>query len=331
VKAVVATRVGGPEVLEIRDLPEPQPGPGQVSIEVAYAGLNFADVMGRRGDLGPQADPFVPGMEIAGHIAAVGDDVGELQAGQAVCAFTDIGGYAEVAVAQAALTFAVDDDSPDGLLRAACTPTIGITAWSLLRHAGRLAVGETLLVHAAAGGLGTLVAQFARHLRAGTIIGTVGSAAKADYAHDFGYDDVLLREDFASRLAAMSDRPGLDLVLDSVGGPTREQSLRLLAPYGRLVACGNATQSKDFLAGAGKLMGLNASVVGYSVGALAASAPHLVREAGLEALDLLDRGIARIDITEIIELDDIRSTHRRMEAGQTLGKLAIRLAGPSRP
>jgi NADPH2:quinone reductase len=327
VKAVVARHPGGPEVLEIRDLPEPQARHGQVTIEVVYAGLNFAEIMGRRGDHGPVADPFVPGLEVAGHIATVGEGVSDVRVGQAVCAFTDVGGYAELARAHSALTFPVDDDSADGLLRAACTPTIAITAWSLLRHAGRLCAGETLLVHAAAGGLGTLVAQLARHLGAGQIIGTVGSATKALYAHQFGYDHVLVRNNFAVRMAEINDQRGVDLVLDSVGGSTRDQSLALLAPYGRLVACGNAAQSEDFLASAGKLMGLNASLVGYSIGSLAASAPQRVREAGLEAMAIMQRGVARIDITEVVELDDIQTTHQRMEAGETMGKLAMRIAG----
>jgi NADPH2:quinone reductase len=327
VKAVGARHPGGPEVLEIRDLPEPHAGHGEVTIEVAYAGLNFAEIMGRRGDHGPVADPFVPGLEVAGHIATVGEGVNDLRVGQAVCAFTDVGGYAELARAQSALTFPVDDDSADGLLRAACTPTIAITAWSLLRHAGRLCAGETLLVHAAAGGLGTLVAQLARHLGAGQIIGTVGNATKARYARQFGYDHVLVRKNFAVRMAEISDGRGVDLVLDSVGGSTREQSLELVAPYGRLVACGNATQSEDFLASADKLMGLNASLVGYSIGSLAASTPQHVREAGLEVMAILQRGVARIDITEVVELDDIQTTHQRMEAGETMGKLAMRIAG----
>jgi NADPH2:quinone reductase len=232
-KAVVATDIGGPEVLDLQELPEPTPAPGQVSIEVAYSGLNFAEVMGRRGDLGPQTDPFIPGLEVSGHVRSVGESVTGLTAGQAVCAFTDTGGYAEVALAQAALTFPINDDSPEGLLRAACSPTVGITAWSLLRHAGRIAAGETLLVHAAAGGLGTLVGQLAHHLGAGNIIGTVGSSAKADYAKSFGYDHILVRDDFRARLSGLNGGRGVDVVLEPVGGQTREQSLESLAPYGR--------------------------------------------------------------------------------------------------
>jgi NADPH:quinone reductase len=326
VKAVVAARLGGPEVLELRDLPEPQPGPGQVSIDVAFAGLNFAEVMGRRGDLGPRDDPFVPGLEVSGRVRRVGEGVTVLRPGQPVCAFTDAGGYAEVAVAPAELTFPVAADGREALLRAACAPTVAITAWSLLRHAGRLAPGETLLVHAAAGGLGTLVAQFARHLGAGMVIGTIGDPAKAQYARGFGYDHVVARDDFRARVAELTGAAGVDVVLDSVGGRVSEESLAALAPYGRLVACGNASRAEDFRPSAGRLMSINASVVGYSIGWLAHTAPDRVRQAGIEALDLLDRGVARVDVTEVIELDELRGAHRRMEAGATRGKLALRVA-----
>lgn len=319
--AVVADRPGGPEVLELRTLPAPRPGPGQLAIKVAYAGLNFAEVMGRRGDLGPRDDPFVPGLEVAGHVCELGAAVTDFALGQPVCAFVDEGGYAQQAIADARLTFTIPDDTDAGLMLAACTPTVGITAWSVLHRAARLSAGETVLVHAAAGGLGTLIGQLARELGAARVIGTVGSPAKVAYARAFGYHDVLLRERFATDLA------GVDVIIDSIGGAVREQSLDLLKPYGRLVVCGNATAEPDFRAGAGDLMSRNAAVVGYSIGRLATRAPLKVREAGLEVLRLLHSGAARIDITEVIELDDIRDAHERLENGRTQGKLVMRIDG----
>jgi NADPH2:quinone reductase len=326
VKAVVAAAFGGPEVLEVVELPEPQPGARQVSIEVAYAGVNFAEVMGRRGDLGPQTKPFVPGLEVAGRVRAVGRDVHGLEVGRPVCAFTDVGGYAEVALAHERLTFPVDSGDDESLLRAACAPTVATTAWSLLRHAARLARGETVLVHAAAGGLGSLLAQLAGHLGAGTIIGTVGRESKVVPARRYGYDHVLLREGFAPRVRELTNGRGVDIVLDSLGGDARKRSLELLAPYGRLVACGNATRSEHCAPSAARLMDLNASFVGYSIGSLAAAAPDLVRSAALEAFRLLNNGVAQLDITGVEPLDAIQTVHRRLEAGETCGKVAIRVA-----
>jgi NADPH2:quinone reductase len=293
-----------------------------VSIDVAYAGLNFAEVMGRRGDLGVQSNPFVPGLEVSGRVRALGAGVSHLRTGQPVCAFTDTGGYAQVAIASAVLTFPVPGDDDDALLVAACAPTIGVTAWSLLRYAGRMAQGEALFVHAAAGGLGTLVGQFARHLGAGRIVGTVGTAEKRDYARRFGYDDVMLRDEFLARACAVEP---VDVVLDSVGGRTRARSLEVLKPYGRLVACGNASRSENGATRGGDLMGLNVSLVGYSIGNLAARAPERVRDAGIEALPLIFGGQVRIDVTEVLDFDAIRAAHERLEAGHTRGKLALRI------
>jgi NADPH2:quinone reductase len=254
-------------------------------------------------------------------VCELGPDVTDLAVGQPVCAFVDEGGYAQQAIADARLTFTIPDGSDAGLMMAACIPTVGITAWSVLHRAARLSAGETVLVHAAAGGLGTLLGQLARELGAARVIGTVGSPAKVAYARAFGYHDVLLRERFAADLA------GIDVIVDSIGGAVRKQSLDLLKPYGRLVVCGNATAEPDFRAGAGDLMSRNAAVVGYSIGWLATRAPIQVRDAGLEVLQLLHSGAARIDITEVIELDHIRDAHERLEHGRTQGKLVMRIDG----
>jgi NADPH2:quinone reductase len=312
-RAVVATEPGGPEVLHVRDVDEPSPGPGQVAIEVAYAGLNFAEVLERRGALGPRPGPFVPGLEVSGRVRSLGSGVGQLEVGQPVCAYVRRGGYAEVALARAERIFAVDGD----LATAAAMPTVGITAWTVLRDVARLRPGETVVVHAAAGGLGTLVGQLARHLGAGAVIGTVGDAAKAGYAAAFGYDHVMARDRFAEQAA------GVDVVVDSVGGPARRDSIRVLAPGGRLVICGNASDADEHRPSAATLMARNLSVAGFSIDALATT-PRF-RAAGLELLDALAAGAARIDVTEIVDLDDIEEAHRRLEAGRTRGKLVLRV------
>jgi NADPH2:quinone reductase len=326
-RAMVATAPGGPEVLQLRELPDPQPRPGELTIDVAYAGVNFAEVQGRRGDSGPRPRPFVPGLEVAGRVRGLGEGVTEPAVGQPVCAFTDTGGYAEIATAPALLTFPLEGALATDLLDAACAPTIVPTAWSILRHAARLQPGESVLVHAAAGGLGTLVAQFARHLRAGTIVGTVGTPDKADYARGFGYDHVIDRRGFGAAVRELTDGRGVDLVVDSIGGEVREESLDALAPYGRVVACGNASRAPDVAAGAGRLMRANAGVIGYSVGWLSETHPADLRRASLEALDLLRFGAVRIDVTEVLDLDQAAEAHRRLESRASRGKLALRVGG----
>src|SRR4051812_19022037 len=169
-KAIMVHAFGGPETLRIDEQPDPQPGPGQVLIRVAATGVNFADIMARLGRYhGGSPPPFTPGLDVAGTITAVGDGVRELQVGQRVAAFPAGGGYAEQVLADPLLVYPL----PDALDfdAAAAFPTIGVTAYNLLTICGRLQPGETVLIHAAAGGVGTTAVQLAKHLGAGRVIG----------------------------------------------------------------------------------------------------------------------------------------------------------------
>src|SRR5581483_2518189 len=151
-RAVVVTEPGGPEVLRVEELPEPTPGPGQVQIRVAATSVNFADIMARRGRSrgAPASGRFVPGLDVAGTITAVGDTVTGLRVGQRVAAFPAGGSYAEVVVADPVMVYPLPDNVD--FETAAAVPTIGVTAYNLLKTVGRLAEGETVLIHAAAGG-----------------------------------------------------------------------------------------------------------------------------------------------------------------------------------
>ncbi len=177
--------MGGNDVLEQVVLPEPHPGPGHISIDVADAGVNYAEAMFRRGALGGEP-PFVPGMDVSGTVRAVGPDVTGLSVGQRVAAMAVVGGCAEVALAPAAAVLLLPESMD--LLTAAALAMAGQTVLGLLEEAARLRVGDHLLVHAAAGGIGTLLAQAARELGGGRLIGTVGDPAKIPYAERSGYD-----------------------------------------------------------------------------------------------------------------------------------------------
>src|SRR5712671_1061837 len=187
-RAIAVTAFGGPEVLQFTEVPEPQPGPGQVVIRVAYAGVNFAEIMGRRGDYHASTLPFVPGLEVSGHIHALGEGVAGLSIGQPVAAFTVTGGYAEYVAASALLT-----------------------------DVARVQPGESVLIHAASGGVGTVAVQIARLLGAGKLIGVVSREEKREYARSFGYDDVLLQEDFAGQVRELTGGRGADVILESIG------------------------------------------------------------------------------------------------------------------
>ena len=226
-------RPGPPEVLELREAPDPSPVAGQVRIRVAAAGVNFADIMGRMGmypDL-PRM-PVVVGYEVAGRIDAVGPGVTDDWIGSEVLALTRFGGYSDVLCVPEAQVFM----RPDGMDAAhgAALPVNYLTAWQLVSVMGSLHPGETMLVHSAGGGVGIAAVQIARKLGA-KVIGTA-SAGKHDALRKLGVDHCIdyTREDFEARVREITHGRGVELILDAVGGESFKQSWRALAPTGRL-------------------------------------------------------------------------------------------------
>ncbi|MEV0251863.1 zinc-binding dehydrogenase [Nocardia sp. NPDC050712] len=313
--AVVIPRFGGAEVLRADRLSVPQPGPGQVAIDVAYAGANFAEVLYRQG-VAPVALPFVPGIEVAGRIQALGAGVTDLTVGQAVAALSIVegGGYAEVTVTSAELVAPLDPYDLD-LATAAALPSNSTTAFLVLDRVARIEPGQRVLVHAAAGGVGSQLGQVARLLGAGRVVGTVGSAAKIETAKSFGYDEVVLRED----LRGIGE---FDIVVDMVGGPARQASLDLLAPMGRLIVMGNASGAPDVGIAANELWFSNKTVSGFNLAAFSSAYP---REAGA-ALRRAVHAAAHGELTVPVEklpLAQAATAHRRIESGSTTGKLVL--------
>jgi NADPH:quinone reductase len=326
-RAIAVTTFGGPEVLQLTEVPEPQPGPGQAIIRVAYAGVNFAEIMGRRGDYHASSLPFVPGLEVSGHIHALGDGVEGLSIGQPVAAFTVTGGYADYVAASALLTFPLTASLD--LRTAAAFPTVVPTATALLTEVAHVQPGESVLIHAASGGIGTVAIQVARLLGAGRIIGVVSREEKRDYARSFGYDDVLLQEDFASQMRALTGGHGADVILESIGGEVFRQSMEVLAPLGRLVLFGNASGSADIAQSVSTLQRTNKAILGFSIGSLSQQDPQRLRAIALRALQYLERGQVRIAITDVLPLSLAGEAHRRIESRRNLGKLllSVREAG----
>lgn len=319
-KAVVIPEFGEAEVLREALVPIPEPGAGQVAIDVAYAGANFAEVLYRRGVVDVPL-PFVPGIEVAGRVRAVGDGVTGLEVGQPVAALTivDSGGYAEVAVTDARLVAPLADGASGlGLAAAAALPSNSTTAFLVLEEVARLAAGESVLVHAAAGGVGSQLGQVARLLGAGRVVGTVGSEAKVEAARAFGYDEVILRADLA-------DAGQFDVVVDMVGGPARQGSLDRLAPSGRLVVMGNASGAEDVAISANELWFSNKTVSGFNLAAYSAVRPDRAGEALRRAVRAAGEGVLQVQV-ETVPLDQAVQVHRRIETGATTGKLVLEVA-----
>jgi NADPH2:quinone reductase len=318
VRAVGFDVNGGPEVLRPVELPTPVPGPGQVLLQVAYAGVNYGELQHVLGDFGLPSGPRgidVPGLEASGVVAALGPGVTGLAVGDPVAAYLPGGGgYAEYALAPAEFAFPLDGISLRDGGGAALVLT---TAYGVLAGAARLQAGDTVLIHAAAGGVGSAAAQIARALGAAAVFGTVGSAEKAAYAKRFGYDAVHPRDGFAERLR------DLDVILDPVGGQTRLSSLALLAPFGRLAVYGEAAREPDLTLPVLPFWKSNRSLTGYNVGDLARRAPRTVRGHGLSAFSLLASGAIRLDVSAELPLARAVEAHEAMRAARNVGKTLL--------
>ncbi|MFG2111260.1 zinc-binding alcohol dehydrogenase family protein [Streptomyces sp. NPDC048718] len=329
-RAIEAGEFGGPEVLKAVDVDVPEPGAGQVSIDVAYAGVNFADLKARAEGYRVDTLPFRPGLEVSGRVRALGPGVTGPAVGQEVAALTAGGGYAEVAVAEAATVFPVP--AGIGLRTAATLPTVLPTAQALIHAIGRLQPGETVLVHGAAGGIGTVVGRLAKAAGAGAVYGTVSSPAKAAYAREHGYDE-LFTGDFGQdpgalekAVRAATGGRGVDLVLDPVGGAVFEAALAALAVFGRLVSFGNASSAEPWRVGQPELYPAGISVSGFSVLTLSQTAPEALRTLAEEAFAKVVDGTVVLPVTAEFPLADAAEAHRLMGSRTSTGKLLLKVA-----
>jgi NADPH2:quinone reductase len=253
-RAIQQQEFGGPEVLELVDLPTPEPGEGEVLIRVTRAGLNFADTHQRTNSYLAKASlPLVPGAEVAG----VREDTGER-----VVALVGTGGYAQYATAPAAMTFPI----PDGLDDATALAILlqGLTAWHLYQTCARIGEGESVVVHAAAGGVGSLAVQLGHPMGAGRVIASASTPEKRDLAVELGADVAVDAgpEGMKERLEEANGGRKVDIVFEMAGGEVFDQSLAALAPFGRLVAYGIASGQPNTI-DQGSLMRRSRAVVGF--------------------------------------------------------------------
>ncbi|NUP44223.1 MAG: zinc-binding dehydrogenase [Streptomyces sp.] len=321
-RAMVFEEFGGPEVLHPVDLPDPTPGPGEVTVRVAYAGVNFADILARSEGYRVDALPFRPGLEVAGEVVAAGEGVTDLSPGQEVTAFVRGGGYSEIAVVPAATTFPV---LPGLDLRtAASLPSVLPTAYALLHEIARLREGDTVLVHSAAGGVGTVAGQLARLGGAGAVYGVVSSMDKAPHTLKSGYDQVFLTETFDQDVLAATGGRGVDIALDPIGGETFRRTLAVTARFGRLVSFGNSGSAAPWQVGAGDLYPPSLSVAGFSLMGLAAADPARLRELADAAFRAVLDGGVELPVTAEFDLADAAEAHRLVESRTTTGKLLLR-------
>lgn len=314
---------GGPEVLVPADMPRPQPGRGELLIEVAHAGVNRPDVQQRKGVYPPPpgASPVL-GLEVAGRVAALGDDVDGWQVGDAVCALTPGGGYAEFCVAPAGHCLPI----PDGVspAEAAAVPENAFTVWSNVFQRGALGRGETLLVHGGSGGIGTTAIQIA-HALGSRVLVTVGSADKARACRQLGADAAIeyRRQDFVAEVERLTEGRGVDVILDMVGGDYTPRNLRCLAPEGRLVQIAFPRGHKVELDLA-RLMTRRLHVTGSTLRPQSVEAKSAIAVALRERVwPLLASGRYRPPIHARFPLEAAADAHALMESGAHVGKILL--------
>ncbi len=320
VKAIRVHRFGGPDVLQFDDVPIAPPGPGEVVIQQRAIGLNFIDVYQRTG-LYPNPLPFTPGSEAAGDILVVGPDVEGFKPGDRVAYGTAIGAYAEQRVVAARhlvkLPQAISYETGAVLMLK------GMTAQYLLRQTYRVAAGDVVLVHAAAGGVGLILCQWAKALGA-TVIGTVGSAEKAMLARQNGADHTVLYrdEDFVARVKELTGGALCNVVYDGVGKDTFPGSLDCLRPRGMFVSFGSSS---------GQIEGFNISLLAQK-GSLFATRPTLFTYAAKrddlvamaqDVMEAIVSGAVEIDVRSRFALRDAGEAHRALEARATLGATVL--------
>jgi NADPH2:quinone reductase len=316
------TEFGDSSTVEVTDHEKSEPGDGELRVEVKAAGINFADIMQRRGHYqgGPEP-PYVPGMEVAGVVDAVGDGVGR-DVGDEVMGFVNHGGYAEYAIANASGVF----DLPENMSYAegAGFPVQFLTAHNCLFEWGDLEEGEQVLIHAAAGGVGTAAVQLASNAGA-EVFGTASTEEKLSLAEELGCDHPIqyTEVDFVEQVNDITDGDGVDIVLDGIGGETTTESLKALTHMGRLVAFG-AASGEPGTPNTADLLFNNHSVIGYHLGQAMLRTPGKVFGAVPKLNGALESGDLEVIVGHEFDLEDAAEAHQFIEDRKSSGKVVLK-------
>ena len=312
-RAVQIKEFGGPDVLELtQDAPVPEPGEDEVLIKVSRAGMNFADTHARENTyLARYELPLVPGAEVAG----TDPD------GNRVVAMLGTGGYAEYAVAPKATTFAIPDGLDDGAALALVLQ--GLTAWHLYRTSAKLAAGESVVVHAAAGGVGSLAVQLAKPFGAGRVIATASSEEKRKLAEELGADVAIdaAPDGMKDRLIEANGGQKVDIVLEMAGGQVFDESLAALAPFGRLVAYGIASRQPNEVSN-GLLMRKSQAVIGFWL-MHCLGRRDMMEEPLADLFERAARGELKPVVGTTYPMSEVRRAHEDLQGRRTHGKVLL--------
>ncbi|MFT3820946.1 MAG: NAD(P)H-quinone oxidoreductase [Rubrivivax sp.] len=322
-KAIVLEAFGGPEMLRLRELPPPVAGAGEVVVRVAATALNHADLLQRSGTYTKGAEVgMVIGMECSGTIESVGSGVAGWQVGDRVCALVSRGAYAELVAAPATQVMPI----PAGIdaLAAAALPEVAATVWSNIVDIGRLAAGESLLVHGGAGGVGSIAIQVAAAMGA-NVCATAGGAAKLARCRELGAARAIdyRSEDFVAAVRDETGGRGADLILDNMGAAYLDRNIDALAPDGRIVMIG-LQGGREATLSLARLMGKRATLHATSLRDRPAAAKARIIEGVVRDLwPLVAAGRVRPVVDRVFALDDMAAAHRYLEQGAHVGKVLV--------
>jgi putative PIG3 family NAD(P)H quinone oxidoreductase len=315
---------GGPEVVKLHEAPVPQPGPGQVLVEVVAAGINRPDCLQRAGLYPPPpGESQIPGLEIAGRIVALGEEVSDWTVGDEICALVGSGGYAEFCVAEAALC--LKKPKPLWLVEAAGVPETFFTVYDNVFTRGGLKSGEVFLVHGGSSGIGSTAIQLAKKFGA-HVFATAGSREKCDFCAQLGADVVInyREQDFVAVVKDRTVKKGANVILDMVGGPYLQRNVQALAPDGRLVQIaflqGSKVKDFDFMSVMLKRLTITGATLRSRPLAAKAAIALALRE---KVWPLLDSGAVRPVVHATFPLEQARQAHELMESSEHLGKIVL--------
>jgi NADPH:quinone reductase len=322
-KVVQLTEYGGPEVLKLVELEKPTPKGHEVLIEIHAIGVNYADTARREGQYVVKTPlPFIPGAEVSGVVIEVGEEVSNVKPGARVVTLIESGGYAEFALADSRGLIPLPEQL--SFEYAAALPLQGLSAYHILKTMGRLEEGETVLVHAAAGGVGTLAVQLAKLLGARRVIATASSEEKLTLAREMGADVLVnyTEDGWEEKVLQVTDGKGVDVALEMAGGEVFNKTLKCLATFGRLVIYGVASgeQSRFYPS---SLMARNQSVIGFFLPQIMRK-PALIQSSMQEMLTYLSQGKLKITIGGVYSLNQAAEVHQLLQSRQTKGKLILK-------
>ncbi|MCH7552446.1 MAG: NAD(P)H-quinone oxidoreductase [Chloroflexi bacterium] len=326
-RAAVITTPGGPEVLQVREVPDPEPGPDEVLVDVKASALNRADLIQRTGNYpaSPDAPADIPGLEMAGVVAVVGPRVRGIASGDRVMALLGGGGYAERVVVHQAMLTRIPEGM--GFQEAASIPEVFITVHDALFDRCGLRMGERVMIHAAGSGIGIAAIQLAREAGAFSF-GTAGSAEKLAKAKDLGLDvGVNYREqDFAEVVKKETNGAGVDVILDVIGAPYWDGNIASLATKGRMIFVGTMGGGKGEV-NLGTLMGKRLSIYGTVLRARSlAEKIHATEQLKRHVLPLFAAGRVKAVIDRVFPLDQVAEAHAYMESNANFGKIVLDIA-----